>query len=147
MDDAGTPPRVRYVDAPVHRAPCAQQHDEEKRRTVHRNHVYVFDVAAAPWAALDDLDVVRSALRDLVADAGLHPVGSEAVHRFAPQGLSLAILLAESHVAVHTWPEHGTAYVTLTTCRRPSDGFVDRTRTALGDALGGVVVARTMADA
>lgn len=114
---------------------------------MHRNHVYVFDVAAAPAARLDDLEVVRGALTALVDDAGLHVVGSEAVHRFAPQGLSLAILLAESHVAVHTWPEHGTAYVTLTTCRLPSDGFVERTTAALGATLGGEVVARTLADA
>lgn len=114
---------------------------------MHRNHVYVFDVAAARPATLDDADVVRTALLDLVADAGLHPVGAEALHRFTPQGLSLAILLAESHVAVHTWPEHATAYVTLTTCRRPPDGFVERTRAALADALGGDVAGRTMDDA
>ncbi|MCM0639418.1 S-adenosylmethionine decarboxylase family protein [Cellulomonas wangsupingiae] len=114
---------------------------------MHRNHVYVFDVASARPALLDDLDVVRTALTGLVADAGLHPVGSDAVHRFAPQGLSVAILLAESHVAVHTWPEHGTAYVTLTTCRRPPAGFVERTRAALADAWHGTVLARTMADA
>lgn len=142
MDDAGAALRFRYVDAPTPGS-C----NEETRRTVHRNHVVVFDVAAAPATTLDDLDVVRTALRDLVADAGLHPVGPQAVHRFTPQGLSLAILLAESHVAVHTWPEHGTAYVTLTTCRRPDDGFVERTRTALGAALRGDVVARTLADA
>ncbi|ADG76372.1 S-adenosylmethionine decarboxylase related protein [Cellulomonas flavigena DSM 20109] len=114
---------------------------------MHRNHVYVFDVATADPAALDDLDAVRGALTALADDAGLHPVGAEAVHRFAPQGLSLAVLLAESHVAVHTWPELGTAYVTLTTCRRPGSGFVERTRTALARAWGGEVVARTVADA
>lgn len=114
---------------------------------MHRNHVYVFDVAAATPATLDDLGAVRGALTALVDDAGLHAVGAEAVHRFDPQGLSLAVLLAESHVAVHTWPELGTAYVTLTTCRRPADGFVERTRAALADAWGGEVVARTVADA
>lgn len=114
---------------------------------MHRNHVYVFDVAAADPAVLDDLATVRGALAALVDDAGLHAVGAEAVHRFAPQGLSLAVLLAESHVAVHTWPELGTAYVTLTTCRRPDDGFVERTRAALAHAWAGEVTARTVADA
>lgn len=109
---------------------------------MHRNHVYVFDVLRADAARLDDLDAVRGALEGLVADAGLHAVGAEAVHRFAPQGLSLAILLAESHVAVHTWPEHGSAYVTLTTCRRPDAGFAERTRAALVAALGGDVDVR-----
>lgn len=109
---------------------------------MHRNHVYVFDVLHADAVALDDLDTVRGALTELVADAGLHEVGAHAEHRFAPQGLSLAILLAESHVAVHTWPEHGAAYVTLTTCRQPGDGFAQRTRAALARALGGTVVVR-----
>lgn len=114
---------------------------------MHRNHVYVFDVDSADPARLDDLERVQRALDDLVADAGLHPVGAQAVHRFAPQGLSLAILLAESHVAVHTWPEHGAAYVTLTTCRRPPARFADRTRAALAAAWGGRVVARAVEDA
>lgn len=114
---------------------------------MHRNHVYVFDVRSADAVTLDDVDVVRTALRTLVTDAGLHAVGAEALHHFTPQGLSLAILLAESHVAVHTWPELGTAYVTLTTCRRPPAGFVERTRAALAHTWDGDVVARTMEDA
>lgn len=114
---------------------------------MHRNHVYVFDVSGADPARLDDLAGVRDALAAVVADAGLHPVGAEAVHRFTPQGLSVAMLLAESHVAVHTWPELGTAYVTLTTCRRPDGDFARRTQAALATAWGGDVVARTLEDA
>jgi S-adenosylmethionine decarboxylase len=32
-------------------------------------------------------------------------------HRFAPQGVTAIALLAESHLAIHTWPEHGYAAV------------------------------------
>ena len=33
-------------------------------------------------------------------------VGS-AFHRYAPQGVTGVLLIAESHLSVHTWPEHG----------------------------------------
>ncbi|MBT0993285.1 S-adenosylmethionine decarboxylase [Cellulomonas sp. DKR-3] len=111
------------------------------------NHVYVFDVLGAGSRLLDDAATVRAALDAVVERAGLHPVGAEAEHRFAPHGLSLAILLAESHVAVHTWPEHGAAYVTLTSCRRPPDGFAEQTRADLARRFAGDAVVRTLTPA
>jgi S-adenosylmethionine decarboxylase len=40
-------------------------------------------------------------------------------HRFAPQGVSGVVIIAESHVTVHTWPEHGYAAIDVFTCGRP----------------------------
>lgn len=37
-------------------------------------------------------------------DAGMTVVG-HAFHQFAPTGVTGVVLLAESHLAVHTWPE------------------------------------------
>lgn len=65
---------------------------------------------------LDDESHIEAGLAALVRAAGLHPL--EAVsHRFMPQGISTALLLEESHIAIHTWPERGVAYLTLSTCR------------------------------
>ena len=36
--------------------------------------------------------------------------------RFNPKGVSGVIIIAESHLAVHTWPEYGYAAVTFETC-------------------------------
>jgi S-adenosylmethionine decarboxylase proenzyme len=47
-------------------------------------------------------------------------------HRFDPWGLSGVVILAESHLAVHTWPEHASACVDLFTCNvemDPTPGF------------------------
>lgn len=37
-------------------------------------------------------------------------------HAFAPQGVSGVIVIAESHISVHTWPEHDYAAVDMFTC-------------------------------
>jgi len=37
-------------------------------------------------------------------------------HHFKPYGVSGVIVIAESHFAIHTWPEHGYASVDLFTC-------------------------------
>ena len=37
-------------------------------------------------------------------------------HQFHPQGVTAVGLLAESHLSIHTWPEHGYAAVDVFTC-------------------------------
>lgn len=37
-------------------------------------------------------------------------------HRFSPHGVSGILVIAESHFAVHTWPEHGYVALDLFSC-------------------------------
>lgn len=37
-------------------------------------------------------------------------------HTFNPHGISGVVLIAESHLTIHTWPEYGYAAVDLFTC-------------------------------
>ena len=37
-------------------------------------------------------------------------------HKFSPHGVSGAVIIAESHVSIHTWPEHNYAAVDIFTC-------------------------------
>lgn len=41
---------------------------------------------------------------------------TETFRQFEPHGVSGVVVIAESHVAIHTWPEHGYAAVDLFTC-------------------------------
>jgi len=43
-------------------------------------------------------------------------------HRFQPQGYTFVVLLAESHAAIHTFPEHNSLFFYLYSCRKPDDG-------------------------
>lgn len=38
------------------------------------------------------------------------------LHRFSPQGLTGVVLVAESHIAIHTWPEIGYMALDIFTC-------------------------------
>jgi S-adenosylmethionine decarboxylase proenzyme len=57
-------------------------------------------------------------------------------HRFSVQGVSGIIVIAESHMSVHTWPELGYAAIDLFTCSRKTlpDACLDSLRNALGCA-------------
>jgi S-adenosylmethionine decarboxylase len=56
-----------------------------------------------------------------VAGTGLQPVG-ELFHRFpAPGGVTGVVLLAESHLAVHTWPELGAVTLDVYVCNLQAD--------------------------
>lgn len=53
---------------------------------------------------LNDLDTLRTICLFATGDAGLEVVG-DVFHKFKPQGVTGTVLLAESHLAIHTWPE------------------------------------------
>lgn len=46
-------------------------------------------------------------------------------HKFSPQGVSGSVVIAESHLSIHTWPENGYVSVDIYTCGglNPRDGF------------------------
>jgi len=64
---------------------------------------------------LDDLEVLKRALLQGVEAARCTLLGVVA-HKFQPQGASVVILVAESHLSIHTWPECGYAAVDIFTC-------------------------------
>ncbi len=45
-------------------------------------------------------------------------------HSFSPYGISGVVVIAESHVAIHTWPEYGYAAVDIFTCGETIEPWV-----------------------
>ncbi len=64
---------------------------------------------------LDNLDYVRNALIRAAEGVGAHIVG-ESFHQFSPQGVTGILSIAESHISIHTWPEHCYAAADIFTC-------------------------------
>lgn len=83
---------------------------------------------------LNDETVIRKLLSDIVGLAKLTPL-NYSFHEFEPQGLSATLILAESHIAIHTWPEHGSGYVILTSCVSQPEKFIDTAAHCIREAL------------
>lgn len=65
--------------------------------------------------SLDDVAKVQRVFVDAAIKAGAE-VREVAFHKFSPQGVSGVVVISESHLAVHTWPEYGYAAVDVFTC-------------------------------
>ena len=71
-------------------------------------------------ASLADLDQVTSAMLR-AAEASGATIVTHSFHHFSPHGVSGAVIIAESHLAIHTWPEYGYAAADIFTCGETVD--------------------------
>lgn len=96
---------------------------------------FLLDVAGAPFATLDDAVRIERALVDAVGAMGAKVLGIH-IHRLMPQGISGVVVISESHLTIHTWPERGEAAVDLFTCGEASSAraAVEALAKALGAA-------------
>jgi S-adenosylmethionine decarboxylase len=95
---------------------------------------WLVDALDCPAEPLRDLACLQDITRQVLADLDLHVVGQGAWHQFpGAGGITGLFLLTESHLACHTYPEHGIATFNLYCCRaRPRWPWEERLRLLLG---------------
>lgn len=81
----------------------------------------IVELADCDCSILNDSDLLKRYMEEAVRRSGATIVDS-VFHRYNPQGVSGLVVIAESHVSIHTWPEYGYAAVDFFTC-----GTVDPT--------------------
>lgn len=64
---------------------------------------------------IDNLDYLERIMSHAAEVAGA-TVLKTAFQDFNPQGVSGVVVIAESHLTIHTWPEHGYAAIDIFTC-------------------------------
>ncbi len=64
---------------------------------------------------LNNATAVKEMLED-AARAARATVVESFIHQFNPYGVSGVVVISESHLTVHTWPEYGYAAVDIFTC-------------------------------
>jgi S-adenosylmethionine decarboxylase len=79
------------------------------------NHLLADFYGVAP-ERLDDADLLMGCLVMAACRCGLTPLEEPVVHRFDGGGVTGFILLAESHIAVHTYPERGFIALDIFSC-------------------------------
>jgi spermidine synthase len=94
---------------------------------------YVVDLHGCTAPKLDDIEWVRDTMLRAAARAGASVVG-EQFHRFVPHGISGVVVIGESHLAIHIWPERAYAAIDLFTCS--SKLRVETTATWLAEEFG-----------
>ncbi|MDZ7693421.1 MAG: adenosylmethionine decarboxylase [Balneolaceae bacterium] len=72
---------------------------------------------------LNDVEFIESAFIE-ATKASKATVITHNFHKFSPYGVSGVIVIAESHVAIHTWPEYNYAAVDIFTCGDTIDPWI-----------------------
>ena len=84
-------------------------------------------------AILDDIDYIQDAMINAAAEAGANIIG-KSFHKFDPRGVTGIVVISESHLCIHTWPEHGYAAADIFTCgkglnpEKATDLIIERLR-------------------
>lgn len=88
--------------------------DDEAAMTALGHHLLA-EFSGCNAASLADLEGVTSAMLQ-AAEASGATIVTHSFHHFSPHGVSGAVIIAESHLAIHTWPEHRFAAVDFFSC-------------------------------
>lgn len=65
--------------------------------------------------AINDEALIEELFVNTAKDAGATVISSS-FHKFSPHGVSGVVVIAESHLTIHTWPEYGYCAVDIFTC-------------------------------
>jgi len=72
---------------------------------------------------LNDVQYIEKSMIEGIRKANATIIQSS-FHKFSPHGVSGVIVIAESHVAIHTWPEYSYAAVDIFTCGETIDPWI-----------------------
>lgn len=75
----------------------------------------ILELYRCPSDLLDNAEAIAQTLQKAAEKTGSKVI-NKVLHKFRPQGVTALILLSESHISIHTWPEIGYAAVDVFTC-------------------------------
>jgi len=73
------------------------------------------EIYGCGFELLNSVQKVEEIMVNAALEAGAE-VREVVFHKFSPQGVSGVVVISESHLAIHTWPELGYAAVDVFTC-------------------------------
>ena len=75
----------------------------------------ILDMSGIDFLLLDSMEDFIKFIEGTLWDFECTVLGTQK-HKFEPQGFTAVIMLAESHLSIHTWPERGVAACDVFTC-------------------------------
>ena len=73
------------------------------------------EIYGCSFEILNNVQKVEQIMVNAELEAGAE-IREVVFHKFSPQGVSGVVVISESHLAIHTWPELGYAAVDVFTC-------------------------------
>jgi S-adenosylmethionine decarboxylase len=95
------------------KAPQAKKTAKKKKAEIKLSH-FILELYDCP-TSLVDVKFIRDGLNKTVKEARLTKL-HEYYYSFDPPGVTGVVVLAESHMAIHTWPKEKYAAVDLFSC-------------------------------
>lgn len=72
---------------------------------------------------LNNMELIETAMEEAAVNCGATVIEKK-FHMFSPYGVSGVVIISESHLAIHTWPEFAYAAVDLFTCGNTCDPII-----------------------
>lgn len=100
----------------------------------------VAELFGCPPEILDDVSLIEARMLE-AAEAAHATIINSTFHHFSPFGVSGVVVIQESHLALHTWPEYGYAALDIFTCGKEIDpwacyrSLLDALRAQHGSAM------------
>lgn len=80
----------------------------------------LLELAGCDLKILEDKTKIRQALLNCAQIANSKVV-AETFHNYSPHGITGVVVIQESHISIHTWPEHSCAVIDLFSCNAKCD--------------------------
>ena len=98
---------------------------------------WLVDATGCNADAVREVETLRAVFKRIITELELQAVGEPLWQRFPPPGgITGLVLLTESHLACHTYPEFGIATFNLYCCRtRPEWLWAERLNEMLGATM------------
>jgi S-adenosylmethionine decarboxylase proenzyme len=85
------------------------------------SHHFLIELRSVDSNLLDNLNEIETIFLNSLKDSGATYI-NHYFHKFSPQGVSGVVVIAESHLSIHTWPESEYAALDVFTCGDKSIG-------------------------
>lgn len=75
----------------------------------------IIDFYDCDTQVINDCNLIKATLLEAARIMELTVINTT-IHSFSPIGVSGVVVIQESHIAIHTWPEHGYVAIDIFTC-------------------------------
>ena len=82
----------------------------------------IVDIIYFKYGRMDSIEYIKNVLIESSLESKLHIV-DEKFYKFNPIGISGVLILSESHITIHTWPEYNFVAVDAFTCGNNMDPY------------------------